>query len=136
MVLKLVLLASHMTETVFENFIFAKQRAQTLHVTLFNLCYVFHIVFSKHKMVYYVACSCAKKHTSNTNDYIWRVSAVKIRSETTTAPRKWQTNGQKDIHGAALSSIDLCRPHVEEPRASTELPFTEKYHFILIKVMR
>jgi len=54
-------------------------------VALFNLCYVFHIVFIKHlKMVYCVAYNCAKKHTSNINDYIRSVSAVKTRPERTT----------------------------------------------------
>jgi len=55
-VLKFAWLASHMTETLMDNLwktlecdiIFAKQRPQTLHGALFNLCYVFHIVFIKH----------------------------------------------------------------------------------------
>ena len=56
MVLKLALLASHMAETLIQNLRktlecdvnFANQRPQTLHVALFNLCYVFHIIFIKH----------------------------------------------------------------------------------------
>jgi len=50
MVLKLPLLASHMAVTLIDNLrktlqcdvIFAKQRRQTLHVALFNLCCVFY----------------------------------------------------------------------------------------------
>jgi len=46
-----------MAETLIENLrkssesavIFVKQRPQTLHVALFILCYVFQIVFIKHK---------------------------------------------------------------------------------------
>ena len=57
MVLKLALLASHIPETLIENLwktldeydvIFVKQRPQTPQVVLFNLCYMFHIVFIKH----------------------------------------------------------------------------------------
>jgi len=100
-VLKLTLIASQMAKTLIENFwitsecdvIFAKQRPQKLHVALFYLCYMFHIVFIKHKMVYSVAYSCAKRHTSNTNDYIRRVSAVKTRPETTTTLKITKTNG-------------------------------------------
>ena len=55
MVLKLALLASHMAETLIENLrktsecdvMFDKHRRQTLAVALFNLCYVFYIVFVK-----------------------------------------------------------------------------------------
>ena len=99
--LKLDLLASHMAEILIENLrktsecdaIFAKQRPQTLHVALSNMCYVFHVVFIKHKMMYSVAYNCTKKHTSNTNDYIPRVIIVKTRSETTPLPLKLQRNG-------------------------------------------
>jgi len=50
------MLASHMAKMLIENLrkslerdvIFTKQRPQALHVALFNLCYVFHIVFIKH----------------------------------------------------------------------------------------
>ena len=52
MVLKLALLASHMAESLIENLRktleYDKQRPQTLHVALFNLCYVFYIIFIKH----------------------------------------------------------------------------------------
>ena len=56
MVLKLAFLGSHMAETLIENLwktlecdvIFAKQRPETLHVALLNLCYMLHIVFIKH----------------------------------------------------------------------------------------
>ena len=37
-------------------------------------------------MVYCVVYNCAKKHTSNTNDYTRHVSVVKFRPETTIAP--------------------------------------------------
>ena len=51
-VLKLALLASHMAVNLQKisesDVIFPKQRTKTLHVALFNLCYVFHIVFIKH----------------------------------------------------------------------------------------
>ena len=58
-VLKLTLLAFHMNKYVIAlianlwktsecDVIFAKQRPQTLHVALFNLCCVFHIVLIKH----------------------------------------------------------------------------------------
>ena len=43
-------------------------------------------------MVYCVAYNCAKKHTSNTNDYIRRVSAVKPQPETTPSPENYAKN--------------------------------------------
>ena len=61
-VLKLALLASHIATTLIKNLqktsecdvIFAKHRSQTLHMALFNWCYVFHIVFIKHIKWYIV----------------------------------------------------------------------------------
>jgi len=44
-VLKFALLASHLAEILFENL---RKNSETLHMALFNLCYVFHIVFIKH----------------------------------------------------------------------------------------
>jgi len=54
-VLKLALIASHIAETLIENLpktsecdvIFAKQRPQTLHVALFNLCYLLHTIMQR-----------------------------------------------------------------------------------------
>jgi len=76
-VLKLALLASHgwnFNQEYSENFGMWRHLCQnkdpkTLHVALFNLCYVFHIVFIKYyKMSYWVAYNCAKKYISKHND--------------------------------------------------------------------
>ena len=82
-------------------------------------------------MVYSVPYNCARKHTSHTNDYIPHVSSVKTRPETTTT-----RNGLKDTPNAVHSCIDLRRPHMGEPHASTGFPRTHKYHYILNEVVR
>ena len=49
-------------------------------------------------MVYSVAYKCAKKHTSNTNDYIPHVNAVKTQPKTIT-PRKLHKMAKKKHQG-------------------------------------
>ena len=77
-------------------------------------------------MVYCVTYKCAKKHRSNTNAYIRRVSAIKTHPEPTTTENYQKKNSIK------------YRPYMEEPQAhaSTGLLRTDKYHFILNEVMR
>ena len=81
-------------------------------------------------MVYSVAYNCANKHTSNTNDYIQHASAIKTRPELTTPE-----NYKKWLKRHTECATSLYRPHMEEPRAATGLPCTDKYHFILNDIM-
>ena len=87
--------------------------------------------------MYCVACNCAKKHTSNTNDYIRRVSGVKTRPETTTTPRKLQTKSLKRLTDDGTSLDRLIQATYDRTpfirRASVYRP---KKHFILNEVMR